>query len=73
MARIRQRRNAVPDSWYSRYSCALGKANVPAGLTVSADPEKVSRDLARGMGGDLRVTSAEGAGSTFELRLPRET
>ena len=31
----------------------------------------ISRDLAHGMGGDLRVTSAEGKGSTFELRLRR--
>ena len=31
----------------------------------------ISRDLARGMGGELRVTSELGAGSTFELELPR--
>ena len=31
----------------------------------------ISRDLARGMGGDLRVRSTEGAGSTFTVTLRR--
>lgn len=31
----------------------------------------ISRDLARGMGGDLHVSSDVGLGSTFVLSLPR--
>jgi PAS domain S-box-containing protein len=31
----------------------------------------ISRDLARGMGGELRVTSTPGAGSVFTLELPQ--
>ena len=44
----------------------LTRANEGVGLGLA-----ISRDLARGMGGDLRATSTPGAGSTFTLVLPR--
>jgi PAS domain S-box-containing protein len=44
----------------------LTSAHEGAGLGLS-----ISRDLARGMGGDLTAESAVGVGSTFTLVLPR--
>ena len=45
---------------------ALTRTTEGAGLGLA-----ISRELARGMGGDLRATSAPGAGSTFTVELPR--
>jgi signal transduction histidine kinase len=45
---------------------SLSSAHEGMGLGLS-----ISRDLARGMGGDLTVSSKVGVGSTFTLTLPR--
>jgi signal transduction histidine kinase len=47
---------------------ALNRPHDGVGLGLS-----ISRDLARGMGGDLVVDSVPGQGSTFTLTLPRVT
>jgi signal transduction histidine kinase len=45
---------------------ALTRTTEGAGLGLA-----ISRELARGMGGDLRAVSSPGAGSTFTIELPR--
>ncbi|HMF86588.1 MAG TPA: PAS domain-containing sensor histidine kinase [Gemmatimonadaceae bacterium] len=47
---------------------SLSSAHEGMGLGLS-----ISRDLARAMNGDLTVSSKVGEGSTFTLRLPRDT
>jgi signal transduction histidine kinase len=43
-------------------------AGVSGGLGLGLS---ISRDLARGMGGDLTAASTPGVGATFTLSLPR--
>ncbi|MEO8333454.1 MAG: ATP-binding protein [bacterium] len=49
-----------------RHLTHISQQGVGLGLSIS-------RDLVRGMGGDLRVESRVGSGSTFIVRLPRAT
>jgi PAS domain S-box-containing protein len=51
---------------FVRVETSLTRTTEGAGLGLA-----ISRDLARGMGGDLRARSVEGKGSTFTLTLRR--
>jgi PAS domain S-box-containing protein len=51
---------------FTQLGRSLTSAHEGAGLGLA-----ISRDLARGMGGDLTVRSVAGDGSTFTLSLPR--
>ncbi len=53
---------------FAQIGRSLASPKEGAGLGLS-----ISRDLARGMHGDLRATSGEGEGSTFTLTLPQAT
>jgi signal transduction histidine kinase len=51
---------------HSIHNGSLETAGGGAGLGLA-----ISRDMARGMGGDLTVQSEAGVGSIFTLSLPR--
>jgi PAS domain S-box-containing protein len=51
---------------YTQFESSLSKQTTGTGLGMP-----ISRELARGMGGDLTVESVPGAGTTFRLVLPR--
>ncbi|HEX9105937.1 MAG TPA: CHASE domain-containing protein [Longimicrobiales bacterium] len=51
---------------FTRVDDTLTRTRQGAGLGLV-----ISRDLARGMGGDIEAESVEGVGSTFRVRLPR--
>jgi signal transduction histidine kinase len=53
---------------FVRIDAGLTRTTQGTGLGLAS-----SRDLARGMGGDLRARSRLGRGSTFTLTLPRAT
>ena len=70
--RVRDTGIGVPPSKQSaifepfvRVDTSTSARTIGAGLGLA-----ISRDLARGMGGELRVRGAEGAGASFTLSLP---
>jgi signal transduction histidine kinase len=61
----REKQEAIFDP-FVQVAAGLTRASEGTGLGLA-----IARDLARGMGGDLRVRSADGAGSTFTVMLRR--
>jgi signal transduction histidine kinase len=60
----------VPDSDRERIFDAFQSLETPEGHRGSGLGLAISRQLARALGGDVRVESREGAGSCFVLELP---
>ena len=63
----------VPESEWPRIFepfVQIDRKTTPAGNQGVGLGLPISRQLARGMSGDLTVTSAPGSGSTFTLTLP---
>ena len=65
-------RGIAPDQWESIFEpfVQIDRRLTPENEQGVGLGLAISRDLARGMGGDLTVTSALGKGSTFTLMLP---
>jgi signal transduction histidine kinase len=62
----------VPDAQHERIFDPFQSLETPDGRRGSGLGLAISRQLARALGGDVRVESREGAGSRFVLELPAE-
>ena len=63
----------IPPSEQERIFEAFQSQETPDGRRGSGLGLAISRQLARALGGDVRVESHDGAGSRFILELPGQT